>query len=336
MVAALAAVALMTSACTTQSTLPSASPNPSSPPSALPPVGGIAAVAGDIQPTGALPPAKVFGGDCGELLAKADIAHIAGRSLTSIPEEESDPNAEPFERFGSITCGWNRDSVSISLKALWDDPSLSIPAEACGRFISGEGTIQSDYCLFDAVQGGVRIGGIVSAKSRQAAKVISERLIQRFRDSNAVGAGTAPAADSTAWPVLYSCEKLGPIDAGDSTLALQADVIGTDGSFLPVELAVLGSPPARSCYANTGTGNVSFITTGGGAWRFDASITELAGAAPEAVTIDGFSHAMRSTTDNSRTYALVSGANYLQVEIAGERDDAAILTSIASKLDALT
>ena len=158
-------------------------------------------------------------------------------------------------------------------------------------------------------------------------------------------AGLARERASGSWDSRKLCEEIGPIEIEAQAVALNTEVPGTDAGALPVDDALDSFYPPWGCYpANNESGpwfDFEFIP--GGAWAFDAEIRQRAEPSAQddadeshvsqGIAIPGFETAAFTTSDERTQYILVSGPNFLKVNVSRDTDQIAILTAIQERLD---
>lgn len=279
-----------------------------------------------IAPSGFTAPKSIFDGDCETLFTTAEISDIAGAELAT--DFQAEANHNPVDQAlidaQGITCGWYRETGSTGVTLgihLILVPTATVPKvarESCGAFTSGEGMGNTDLCLFDAEEHGVRIGGSVYSRDKAKSRAIADRLVSHF--ATAAARVTVPENPylKGKWFQTNDCERLDPIDVGGESFQPQVVPIGTDGSSYPLQNAIMGTDYAfvdgcvididgdKDQQDNYVAWNVQ------APWRFDT-----ADGGFEEVSVDGFDRVIRRTSEPHMPYRLLDGPNLLEISANG-------------------
>ena len=288
----------------------------------------------EISLTGQTPPSAIFDGDCSKLFSDAEMSEIAGATMS--PYLFEDDSVGPLQAMhGFAICNWHGvDTGSIDLTVSYDELDISVDAQTCGKFTSGEGMLNKDLCLVDQVSHGVRLGGVVYWPKEASSRAIAQRLVDAFK-AKEYEPGVAPAFPSGTWRTV-DCDEIGPIEVDGAEITWR--VLGPEGgdsSSLPLTEALgAADDTATSCTAEFDGGNLSIGAQGGIAWRFDEMIPRFSKEENlEAAVVEGFDHAAHYGADGFQTYLLTSGPNYLMVYSYGEVDLPSVAIAAKKVLD---
>jgi len=300
------------------------------------------------EPTGLSAPAPVFDGDCGAFISDETLSTLASATFELVPKFDSDedgtvgPEKAIYRQLGIITCSWQGATSGVNLTLLRDDVAPGSGRETCGSYESGEASFQENLCVVDAVAHGLRMSGSVSLGSRNESKAAAKRLVEYFEETDPGDAvGVTPVVEPGSWPIPLRCSDFTPLEVDGASIELENFVLGSDSGSLPVEdqIATLyaGDGCVGQVVGSDGTQvDFNFRTVSGGAWQFDAALDTLDAASTpiEAVDFEGFSHGALADEGDVHTYYLVSGPNYLELNVWGPTaDDEPLVSAIMAKID---
>lgn len=295
------------------------------------------APAEQVRETGLTRPAIVFDGDCEQVFNATELATILGEDLSLRGNHFSEMWAGDylFDQNGGFECTWSGNGRVIALLL----PESAVDYEVSDRVCYSQ-SHDTDLmtCQVEAVANGIRLSGLVSVGTDEAAAAAAaDALIASFEQKAAQQSLVpVPLPAAGAWQILVDCAAVAAGADLSAVPGLGAETVGDQGGYgkdvTRAENELKGEWSALNCYLQGSAAMVPFIPAGGERWR-EQGIAARADATP--LELDGVEAAYAVPLESGKTlvYAF-TGPNMLLFEVQYTKNAAGIATALFASLDA--